>query len=59
MAAVDGVELVLAVKDVSALARESGHAEPAESPRQSGGFFLTKGSGPPFSSHTRVSPGQD
>lgn len=58
----DSVELVLAVEDVSALAGEGGHAEPAESPRQARRFLLAKGSGPPFSSHPHseeVSPRQE
>lgn len=51
LAVVDGVELILAVEDASALAGEGGHAEPAESPGKACGFLLTKGSGPPVPSH--------
>ncbi len=53
LAAVDGVELILAVEDAPALAGEGGHVEPAESPGQARGFLLTKGSGPPVPSHPR------
>lgn len=62
MAVVDGVELILAVEDVSVLAGEGGHTEPAESPRQARRFLLAKGSGPPFPSHPHsetVSPRQE
>lgn len=48
---VDGMELILAVEDASALAGEGGHAEPAQSPGQACRFLLTKGSGPPVPSH--------
>lgn len=53
LAAVDGVELILAVEDASVLAGEGGHAEPAESPGQARRLLLTKGSGPPVPSHPR------
>lgn len=45
------VEFILAVEDASALAGEGGHAEPAESPGQACGFFLTKGRAPLVPSH--------
>lgn len=48
---VDGVELTLAVEDAPALSGKGGHAEPAESAGQASRFFLTKGRGPPVSSH--------
>lgn len=48
---VDSVELVLTVKDASALAGEGGHAEPAKSPGQACRFLLTKGRAPPVPSH--------
>lgn len=62
MAVVDGVEFILAVEDVSALAGEGRHAEPAESPRQARRFLLAKGSGPSIPSHPHteeVSPRQE
>lgn len=45
------VEFILAVEDASALAGEGGHAEPAESPGQAGGFLLTEGRAPLVPSH--------
>lgn len=51
LAVVGRVEFILAVEDASALAGEGGHAEPAESPGQACGFFLTKGRAPLVPSH--------
>lgn len=45
------VEFILAVEDASALAREGGHAEPAESPGQACGFLLMEGRAPLIPSH--------
>lgn len=42
MAAVNHVELVLALEDASALAGEVGHVEPAESPRKARRFLLSE-----------------
>lgn len=51
VAVVNGVQLILAVEDASALAGEGGHAEPAESPGQSRCLLLSKGRRPPVPSH--------
>lgn len=61
MAIVDGVELILTVEDMPALAGEGGHAEPAESTRQARWFLLAKGSRPSIPSHLhkeKISPRQ-
>lgn len=48
------VELILAVKDASALAGDRGHAEPAESPGQAGRFFFAKRPAPLVPSHPEL-----
>lgn len=45
------VEFILAVEDASALAGDGGHAEPAKSPGEAGGFFFTKRPAPLVPSH--------